>query len=188
MKLVVKTALVGALATVVAAQAAHAQAGLTSSVQTVQINATKNPVLTVVINSGGTQTLASLTDGAANNFATPVNVTTTWDLGATTASVALVGHFSTPASALANGGSSIPSSWVKGAVNGGSYTAFTGNAVGSVGTAGGSLTIFSQTTPDAASRRSNRTDNLALQIDLTGQSALVPGTYSGTLNLQAVTQ
>jgi hypothetical protein len=188
MKIVVKTALVGALATAIGSQAAYAQAGLISSPQTVQINATKNPVLTVAINSGGTQTLGSLTDNAANNFATPVNVTTTWDLGASTASVALVGYFTTPASALTNGGSSIQSSLIKGSINGGSYTAFTGNALGGVGTAGGSLTIFAQNTPDAASRHSNRTDNLALQIDLTGQSPLVPGTYSGTLNLQAVTQ
>jgi hypothetical protein len=188
MKLVVKTALVGVLAALVSAEAAHAQAGLTSSVQTVQINATKNPVLTVVINSGGTQTIGALTDGTTNNFASPVNVTTTWDLGAATASVALVGHFATPASALANGASSLASSLVKGSVNGGAYNTFTGNAVGGVGTAGGSLTIFSQTTPTPASRSSNRTDNLALQLDLTGQSPLVPGTYSGTLNLQAVTQ
>jgi hypothetical protein len=188
MKRVVNTALVAALATMVGTQAAQAQAGLTSSVQTVTINATKVPVLTVAINSGATQTIASLTDGTTNNFAAPVNVTTTWDVGASTASVALVGYFSTPASALVNGASAIPSSLIKGAVNAGAYNAFTGNAVGSVGTAGGSLTIFSQNTPTGASRRSNRTDNLALQVDLTGQTPLVPGTFTGTLNLQAVTQ
>ncbi|HET7600911.1 MAG TPA: hypothetical protein VFK09_11490 [Gemmatimonadales bacterium] len=189
MKLLVRTALVGTLAAVAGTQA-QAQAGLTSSVQQVQINATKNPVLSVVINSGGTQTLASLTDNAVNDFSTPVNVTTTWDVGPGAASVALVGYFTTPAQALSNvtAGTFITSSLMKGAVNGGAYNAFTGNAVGAVGSAGGSLTIFSQTTPNAASRNSNRTDNLALRLDLTGQPALVPGTYSGTLNLAAVTQ
>jgi hypothetical protein len=187
MKLVLKMALVGAVATMAGTEAAQAQ-GLTSTVQTVTINATKAPVLTVAINSGGTQTIASMTDGTTNNFASPVNVTTTWDVGSGTASVSLVGYFSTPASALVNGASSIPSSQVKAAVNGGAYNAFTGNAVGSVGTAGGSLTIFTNNTPTGASRRSNRTDNVALQVDLTGQTPLVPGTFSGTLNFQAITQ
>ncbi|HEX5386396.1 MAG TPA: hypothetical protein VFW66_06850 [Gemmatimonadales bacterium] len=188
MKLLVKGALMGAVVALAPAALAHAQAGLTSSVQTVQINATKNPVLTVVVNSGGTQTIGALVDGTTNNFATPVNVTTTWDLGVGAASVSLVGYFSTPAQALVNGANALTSSLIKGDVNGGGFNAFTGNAVGGVGSAGGSLTIFTATTPTPAARNSNRTDNLALQIDLTGQPALVPGTYSGTLNLQAVTQ
>jgi hypothetical protein len=161
--------------------------GLTSSVANVQINATKSSLLTVAVNSGGTQTLASLTDGAANNFPTPVNITTTWDLNAGT-SVVLVGSFATPAQALASGANAIASSLVKGRMTTGaptSFTAFTQNQVGSVGSAGGSLTLFTQS---AAPLAGNRSDNLDLQIDLTGQPNLVPGTYSGTLNLQAIVQ
>jgi len=66
----------------------------------------------------------------------------------------------------------------------GAYNAFTQNAVGGVGSAGGSLQIFSET---AGLPANSRNDNIGLQIDLTGQT-LVPGTYSGTLNLQAVVQ
>ncbi len=66
-----------------------------------------------------------------------------------------------------------------------SFTAFTQNGVGTVGTAGGSLTLFTQSTAPLAG---NRTDNLDLQIDLTGQPNLLPGTYTGTLNLQAIVQ
>ena len=66
-----------------------------------------------------------------------------------------------------------------------SFTAFTQNGVGTVGTAAGSLTLYTQS---AASLSGNRTDNLDLQIDLTGHPNLVPGTYSGTLNLQAIVQ
>jgi len=184
----VKAVLSSLLLAAVATLPAEAQVGLTSAVQTVQINATKNPVLTVTVNSGATQTIASLTDGAVNAFPSPVNVTTAWDVGPATSSVSLVGSFATPAQALANGSDFIASSLVKGAVNGGAFNAFTQNGVGSVGSAGGSLVIFTQTTPTGPSRRSNRTDNLALEIDLTGQPPLTPGTYSGTLNLQAVTQ
>lgn len=166
------------------AGAAEAQVGLTSNVAQVSINATKNSTLSVAVTSGATQTLATLTDNAANNFATPVAVTTTWDLN-TGASVSLVGWFGTAANALVSGGNSIPSSWVKASLNGGAYNAFNQNAVAGVGSAGGSLQIFSQATnpPLAGSRN----DNLGLQIDLTGQT-LVPGTYAGTLNLQAVVQ
>jgi hypothetical protein len=165
------------------AGAAEAQVGLTSNIAQVSINATKNSTLSVAVTGGATQTLATLTDNAANNFPTPVAVTTTWDLNAGT-SVRLIGWFGTAANALVSGANSIPSSWVKAALNGGAYNAFTQNAVGGVGSAGGSLQIFSET---AGLPANSRNDNIGLQIDLTGQT-LVPGTYSGTLNLQAVVQ
>ncbi|HET8625067.1 MAG TPA: hypothetical protein VFM14_16000 [Gemmatimonadales bacterium] len=166
------------------AGAAEAQVGLTSNTAQVSINATKNSTLSVAVTSGATQTLATLTDNTTNNFPTPVAITTTWDLNAG-ASVALVGWFATPANALVSGGNSITSSQVKASLNGSpTFNAFNGAAVGGVGTAGGSLQIFSAATPPLAS---SRNDNLALQIDLTA-TTLVPGTYSGTLNLQAVVQ
>ncbi len=188
MKRHTKLALLGAVAAMsLGAASAQAQVGLTSSLANVQINATKSSVLTVAVNSGGSQTLASLTDNTTNNFASPVNVTTTWDLNAGT-SVVLVGSFATPAQALASGTNYITSTYVKGRVTTGaptSFTAFTQNGVGSAGTAGGSLTLF---TASATPLNNTRTDNLDLQIDLTGHANLVPGTYSGTLNLQAIVQ
>jgi hypothetical protein len=168
---------------------ARAQAGLQSNIATVTINATKVASLTVAVNSGGTQTLATLTDNAINTFATPVNITTSWDINPSAASVVLVGYFSTPAQALANGTDYIASSLIQGRVSTGSpttFTAFTQNAVGGVGSAGGTLQLFSQPIT-GANKKSNRTDNLDLRIDLTGQTATA-GTYAGTLNLRAVTQ
>ena len=170
-------------ATALAAGVAEAQVGLTSNTAQVSINATKNSTLTVAITSGATQNLAALTDNAVNNFPTPVAVTTTWDLNAGT-NIHLMGWFATPASALVSGGNTIASSLVKASLNSGAYNAFTQNAVGGVGSAGGSLNIFTQS---AAALAGSRNDNIGLQIDLTGQT-LVPGTYSGTLNLQAVVQ
>lgn len=188
MKLHTKWALLGAVAAMpLGAASAQAQVGLTSSVANVQINATKNSVLTVAVNSGGTQTLASLTDNAVNAFPTPVNITTTWDLNAGT-SVVLVGSFGTPAQALASGGNFITSTYVWGRMTTGTpttFTAFTGAGVGSVGTAGGSLVLFTQ---GSATTAGNRNDNLDLELNLTGHPNLVPGTYSGTLNLQAIVQ
>lgn len=188
MKLHTKWALLGAVAAMsLGAASAQAQVGLTSSLANVQINATKSSVLTVAVNSGGSQTLASLTDNTTNTFASPVNITTAWDLNAGT-SVVLVGSFATPAQALASGTNYLTSTYVKGRMTTGTpvtYTAFTQNGVGSAGTAGGSLTLFTQS---ASPLNGTRTDNLNLQIDLTGHPNLVPGTYSGTLNLQAIVQ
>jgi hypothetical protein len=67
------------------------------------------------------------------------------------------------------------------------FTAITQNAVGGVGTAGGSLRLFAQNIT-GANKKTSRTDNLNLQINLTGFPTLAPGLYSGTLNLKAVTQ
>jgi len=179
-----------AFAMVSAAGVASAQAGLTSNpVQTVTINATKPAALTVTINSGAAQTLATLTDNVANNFATPVNITTAWSVNpGLTASVSLVGYFSTPAQALANGTDFIPTTYMKGRIGAvGAFNAFTQNAVGTVGTAGGSLALFT-TNITGANKNASRTDDLFLQIDLTGAPLATAGTYTGTLNLRAVTQ
>ncbi len=97
MRLLGKSAVLGAVAALaVGTSPVQAQVGLTSSLATVTINATKSSVLSLLINSGGTQNLASLTDNATNSFASPVNVTTTWDLNAGS-NVVLVGSFGTPA-------------------------------------------------------------------------------------------
>jgi hypothetical protein len=181
--------LVAALA--VTARVGSAQSGLLSNTATVTINATKPTALSITINSGGTQTLASLTDNAANNFSTPVNITTAWDINPSAAAVVVVGYFSTPAQALANGTDYIASSLVKGRLGAaGAFNPFSGGVVNggaaSVGVAGGTLQLFSQNI-NGTNKKSSRTDDLHLQIDLTGQTATA-GTYAGTLNLRAITQ
>ena len=178
------------LAPLAAARPAAAQSGLASAVATVSLTATKTSGVSVSITSGAAQSLASVADGAVNTFATPVGITTTWDLHPSTGSLSLVAYFSTPAQALANGTSYIASSLVKGRVTTGTpttFTAFTQNGLGAAGTTGGSLRLFTLNI-NGANRRSSRTDNLELQLDLTGQPALAAGTYSGTLNIRAVTQ
>jgi hypothetical protein len=103
-------------------------------------------------------------------------------------SVTLFGYFASATAALTDGGSpanNIPTSEVFGQVTSGTpttYTAFTGS--GALGTAGATLTLFTQTISNA-NRSANRSDNLNLKIDLTSQPQLPAGTYTGTLNLQA---
>jgi hypothetical protein len=159
---------------------AGAQAGTGSPARIIALAATKTSQLSVVIGSGSVQTIASLTDNAVNNFPAPVVITTSWDVNpGQTNTVNLVGPTT-----------QIPSSRVLGRVTTGlpvTFTAITQNALGGVGTAGGSLRLFAQNIT-GVNKKANRTDNLQLQINLTGFPTLVPGLYSGTLNLQAVTQ
>lgn len=188
-----RTFSVSAAALTIFAATASAQAGLTSNTEAVALSAVKSTSLTVTVNSGATQNIASITDNAVNDFPSAVNITTAWDINPSAASVTLVGYFANAASALSNGSFDIATTQVKGRVTTAgvpnaptSFTTFTGNAVGGVGTAGGSLTLFSETIT-GANKNSNRTIDLELQLDLTGQTT-TPGTYTGTLNLRAVTQ
>jgi hypothetical protein len=177
---------------------AAAQAGTVSTARIVALAATKTGKLTMGVISGSAQTLGTLTDNTTNNFPTPVVIQTQWDLNpGQTGSVNVIGWFATPTQALTNGvGTNIPSSRMKGQLTPGApaptsfpatFTAFTQNAVGGLGTAGGSLRLF-QINISGSNKIQTRTDNLSLQLDLTGAGVLPPGTYSGTLNIQAVTQ
>jgi hypothetical protein len=178
---------------------AAAQVGTVSTARVVSLAATKTGQLTMGVISGGVQTLAGFTDNTTNNFPSPVVITTQWDLNpGQTGSVNVVAWFGTPAQALFNGATStsVPSSRLKGQLSPGApaptsypatFTAFTQNAVGGIGTAGGSLRLFSINIT-GANKTTSRTDNLNLQLDLTGSPVLPPGTYSGTLNIEAVTQ
>jgi hypothetical protein len=165
------------------ASSALAQVGLTSNTATVALTATKAP--TLAVSATPTATLASITDNSTNNNFSAVTVQTDWNLTAGS-SVRLIGYFSTPAQALANGTAFIPSSRVQGRVGAAAYAPFTGGAVGGVGVANGSLQLFSQAV-GAGTFLGTRIDNLDLRLDLTGTTT-VAGDYTGTLNLQAVVQ
>jgi hypothetical protein len=164
---------------------AQAQVGLTSNTATVTLNATKLSTLTVSPTTA-TTSIASITDNSLANQFPDVGLTTAWNLTAGT-SVNLIGWFTTPASALANGAAVIPSSKVEGGINNAGWTAFTGGAVGGVGVAGGSLQLFNQAVA-VANYLGSRTDQLNLRLNLVGFPTTSAGTYTGTLNVQAVVQ
>ena len=149
--------------------------------------------ITISVGAGATQTLSSVVDNAPNAFPSPVSITLTWDLHPSTGSVQVLGYFTNPSAAMTSGPVSIPSSWLKGRVlTAGAtsapttFTAFTQNGTGGVGSAGGSLLLFSQPIL-GYSKTGTRTVDLDLQLDLTGR-ILTPGNYSGTLNIRAVSQ
>jgi hypothetical protein len=172
---------------------AAAQVGTLSNAQVISLAAAKTSRLSVAVTSGATQTLPSLVDNAANDFPSPVVIQTQWDLNpGQTGSVRVIAWFATPAQALydASSGNPIPSSRMRGRVATGvpvAFTPFTQNPVGGIGAAGGSLQLLNVNVT-GANKTTTRSDNLQLQLDLTGAPVLPPGTYAGTLNIQAVTQ
>ena len=174
--------------------ALRAQPGLLSTVRTVSMSATKPSGLTVTIVSGAVQTLPNIVDNAANNFPVPVRITTSWAVAPGTGSVRLIAYFTNPAQALMNGPAALTSARMFGRVQTAPVTpwqpttfrAFTQNGTGGIGTNGGTLRLFRiNITP--ANQNSNRTLDLELRLDLTGQAPINAGTWTGTINIRAVT-
>lgn len=167
-----------------------AQVGAVGSPRVLSLAALRPGTLTVSVASGMVQNLANVVDNAANDFPSPVVIVTQWNLRpGRTNTLNLMAYFTVPAQAMV-GPTAIPSSRLMGRMPTGlpvAFTAFTQNAVGGVGTAGGSLRLFSLDIR-GANRRTSRTDNLHLRLNLAGFGPLPPGTYSGTLNIRAVTQ
>ena len=133
---------------------------------------------------GAIQSLSGVVDNGPNNFPSSVGITLTWDLAPSIGAVQVIGYFSNPAVAMANGPVSIPSSWIRGrvltaGVQGAptTYTPFTQNGAGGVGSAGGSLLLFSQPIL-GYSKIGTLTVDLQLQLDLTGCDGLRPTSIS----------
>jgi hypothetical protein len=149
--------------------------------------------ISVTVSAGAIQSLPGVADNAPNSFPTPVSITLTWDLHPSTGTVRVIGYFANPAAAMSSGPVDVPSSWIAGRVltpdvtgAPATFTPFTQTAVGGVGTPGGSLSLMTQSIL-GYSRAGTKTIDLQLQLDLTGR-VLTPGTYTGTLNIRAVTQ
>ena len=164
---------------------------LSAQVQIISLAAAAPSALTVAVTSGAIQTIAGVADNAVNDFPSPVVIQTSWDVNpGQTNTVNLVAYFTLPAQALVGATTQIPSSRVLGRMTTGiptSFTAMTQNGIGGVGSAGGSLHLYSVNI-GGANKNSTRTDNLDLQLDLVGFPALPAGAYAGMLNLRVVTQ
>lgn len=178
------------LAFMAAGNEAAAQVGAVGNPRVVSLAALKPGTLTVGVASGMVQNLPNVVDEAANDFPVPVVIVTQWNVNpGQTNTVNLMAYFTVPAQAMV-GPIAIPSSRIMGQVTTGlpaAFTAFTQSAVGGIGTAGGSLRLFSQNIT-GANKNASRTDNLNLRLNLVGFGPLPPGTYTGTLNIRAVTQ
>jgi hypothetical protein len=164
---------------------------LSAQTQVISLLAVSPGALGVTVTSGAVQTITGVTDNAVNNFPTPVSIQTSWNVNpGQTSTVVLMAYFSLPAQALVGATTTIPSSRIKGRMSTGLPTTFTAlnqNGVGGVGSAGGSLRLFTVNI-SGANKNASRNDNLDLQLDLVGLPPLPAGAYAGVLNLRAVTQ
>lgn len=164
---------------------------LSAQTQIISLAAAAASSLTVTIQSGGAQTITGVADNAVTNFPSPVVIQTAWNVNpGQTNTVHLVAYFSLPAQAMVGGSTQIPSSRLLGRMTTGiptTYTAITQNGIGGVGSAGGSLRLFAVNI-GGGNKNASRTDNLDLQLNLVGFPALAAGSYTGVLNIRAVTQ
>ena len=164
---------------------------LSGQIQIISLAAAAPGALTVTVTSGAVQAIANVTDNAVNNFPSPVGIQTSWNVNpGQTNTVKLVAYFAVPAQALVGTTVQIPSSRILGRMTTGTptvYTAISQNGVGGVGSAGGSLQLFSVNI-GGANKNATRDDNLDLQLNLVGFPALPAGAYAGVLNIRAVTQ
>lgn len=156
-----------------------------SGIGNVNLNAVHPQSVTVTVTGGATVNF-TMSDNAIASGDVPAVVQTSWNLNpGLVGNVDLYGYFDTPAQALTDGaGNDIPTTWVEGRMSTGNPTTFTAfTETNPVGPAGGSLDLF--TTPiTGVNKIGTRTDNLDLQINLTGQ-AVPAGTYTGVLHIQA---
>ncbi|HLH37476.1 MAG TPA: hypothetical protein VKX41_22635 [Alloacidobacterium sp.] len=163
-----------------------ASAQLNSNTASVALTATLLEALTVTATPAAVT--FNLNAGSTANGLTPVAITTAWVLSPTRSTVVLDGYFASASAALTDGGTpanNIPTSAVLGQVTTGSPTTFTAfTQTAALGPAGAGLTLFSQSIT-GTNRVSTRTDNLNLQINLSGVPQLPAGIYTGTLTIQA---
>jgi hypothetical protein len=173
------------LASVVLFSALFASAqSLNSGAQPIALNAQLAESLTVSLSANAVNfTLA--TGSATNAGSTNVTATTAWVLKPGRTQVTVDAYFASAAAALTDGaGNNIPSSAFKVSDNGGASSPLVNTVAFGAANAGLRLATVAIT---GANKNSNRTDNMAFNIDLSGGTLpqLPAATYTGTLNIQA---
>lgn len=178
---------VSLLAVLTLGSAWTASAQVASSLQSINLNAVKGQSVTLGAPSPGTQSL-TIVDHEINQYSAPFSMTVSWDVNnSTSTTVRLVGYFSTPAQALANGSSYIASSRIETSIDGGStWTPATASAVGGVGTTGGSVVLYTSPVTQGSNKRGTQSVTFLIRINLVDADNTAAGIYSGTLNLMAI--
>jgi len=178
----------------VAGTASRAQSQTASPIRPITLNAVADDRLTVMVLSGGMQSIPSIVPNAINAFPAPVVIRVEWDLPGLQwlglGAMSLVAYFNSPSQALVNGANAIPSSRVEARMTTGAPTTFmpiNAAPVQGVGTVGGSRTLWTRSCGFFGIQciSGSRTDQLNLRLNLVGHPT-VAGTYTGVLNLRAV--
>lgn len=169
------------------AMSVPAFAQVSSSLQAVTLNAQKGQSVTLGAPSPSLQSL-NIVDGAITNWGSPVSITLSWDVtNSATTRVKLVGYFSTPTQALSFETSHIPAEAIEASTDdGATWSPVTSAAVGGVGSAGGSVLLYTSAPTEGGNKSGTATISFRLRLNLTSGPATVAGVYTGTLNLMAI--
>jgi hypothetical protein len=168
---------------------ANAVVTATSGIQTVNMSMGVGESLSLAISGGPVVFNYNLAAGTAST-SNVLSITETYNLSASSGGFAVSAWVSSPTSALSSGSVNIPSSNLFGKVGAFAPAAFTTNGASTNMTdpnvvLGAALTIFdSANTP---THTSAGTATQTLTLSLSGLPSLAPGSYVGTLNIEAVT-
>ncbi|HEY7099787.1 MAG TPA: hypothetical protein VH437_23895 [Terriglobales bacterium] len=155
---------------------------INSAARPISLNATLQEAVTVTLSANAVN--FTLTRGSANNpGSTAITATTQWTLRPRIGFVSVYAFFSTSAAALTDGaGNNIPSSAFSISNNGGAFQPLT-NTVPFGGANAGLM--LSRWLILGFNRTGTHNDVMDFNINLTGSPNLPPGTYTGTLTIQA---
>lgn len=125
----------------------------------------------------------TLTPGASNTATLPLSVVSAWNLGSGQ-TLTVYAYFDSATTAMTGTatGQLLPTSLMKGSVNGGASQSFSSSSPFTTGNT--AMSMFSVPIT-AANLVSSRTDSLAMTLDLTTRSSLPADVYTGTMHLQA---
>ena len=165
------------------------RAQIATSLPGINLAAAKGESVTLGAPTPGQQSLA-LVDGMLNRYASPFSITVSWDLkDSKTTVVKLVGYFATPAQALANGTDFIAAARIELTTDGGAHwMPVDDNAVNGVGSVGGSVVLYTSPVTDGKDAHDSHVVTFGIRINLLGAATTAAGTYSGTLNLMAISR
>lgn len=140
----------------------------------------------LTINLSGNAVNFNLTPGSANNPGnTAITATTSWTLNnAIIGLVSVYAFFGSSTAAMTDGlGDNIPSADFQVSDNGGAFTALTNTAP--FGGANAAMTLSQTLIFGLGVNTGTRTDVMKFNLNLSPLPTLPPGTYTGTLTIQA---
>jgi hypothetical protein len=166
---------------IIAAQAGMAQV-LNSTARPIALNATLAESVSVTLSASSVNFI--LTSGSASNpGSTNITSTMTWTLRPSRGTLSLYAFFASSTAALTDGvGDNIPSSAFSISDNAGPFNPLVNTVPFGGANAGLTLTTIRIL---GFNKTGTHTDDMRFNINLTSLPSLPPGTYTGTLTIQA---
>jgi hypothetical protein len=179
----------GALTSALLLGAGRLEAQVSSSLQSISLTAAKGETVSLGAPTPTSQTL-TLVDGALNPYPSPFSITVGWNVKSSTSTiVSLVAYFMLPNQALVNGTDNIASGLIEVSTDGGAtWKPMTSSAVAGVGVSGGSVVLFASPVTQGSASKGSKTVSFLVRLNLLSAPVTSAGTYTGTMNLMAISR